>query len=762
MAMRHAWVRTLRVTSRRGAISPLHPCPGRIAPSRVGRWSISIPTKIPTTRYSSTSEKKAEASTAENTPDIIEDPASSLEHASARSDEVETPEHGIKRKHKVYANPLLMIAMAGSSKRAREEVPELVRPSLSEKMILKELDWLKDPKDLANRVARLLKGDVGDVASAAELVRRAQKSGFHCIVSWNHILHHMMEKKQPLAAFKLYNDMKKRGRKPNAATYTIMLKGLANAPPHSGLNPVKTALSIYYSISGRNDKVFNIYHTNAMLHVCSVHGDMQAMWKVAGDMPEEGENSPHATAYTVILNSIRRNCARDVAEMAADDAQRISERRYKALIEGKRVWADIVYRWKRGQLEFDGGLVDAMAYLLLEGATDMDCYDVLALISQTTGVPIFAQKPSVRKRAKPIPAEKERNNTQAREDVDDVPFVDGNGKILDDPDGESEQPQETEEVEEEEEEENFDDIFDPVSTTEGGKRKGPPLVKFGNKELSTVMEACMTMEQGVRPAKMYWHFLTQEDSGYKFELDDAACHQYLRVLRIGRSSRSALELVRDQMIPKSLARKKTFHIAISCARRDRKNINVFMIANELLDLMNDYLLLPNLSALEGYLLLIQGLAANPQFLISLNGLNLAKNEQSKNLSVVGQKLQLKLKKEAVRKLRPHVAKLNEAMENGLVSTPQPKGRLALLFRDHGMIGGPVMQVFGRTRLMVDQILNAESLPLSKAERAEFQKDSDALKKYSDANVFQKYHSAKIVPTDDQILEFRNRKGSLGG
>lgn len=558
--------------------------------------------------------------------------------------------------------------------------------------------------------------------------------------------------------------MKKRGRKPNAATYTVMLKGLANAPPHSGLNPVKTALSIYYSISARNDKVFNVYHTNAMLHVCSVHGDMQAMWKVAGDMPEEGEHSPRATAYTVILNSIRTNCARDIADMAADDAARISERRDKALIEGKRVWADIVYRWKSGQLELDGGLVDAMAYLLLEGATDMDCYNALALINQTTGVPIFAQKPLVRKRAKPIPTEKGRKHTQARKDVDDVPFVDGSGKILNDPDAEPEQPQETEKVEEEEEEEeeNFDDIFDPVSTTEGDKRKGPPLVEFGNKELSTVMEVCMTMEQGVRPAKMYWHFLTQEDNGYKFELDDGACHQYLRVLRIGRSSRSALDVLRDQMIPKSLAKRKTFHIAVSCARRDRRNINVFMIANEILDLMNDHLLLPNTSALEGYLNLIQGLAANPQILISLNGLNLAKNEQSKNLSVVGQKLQFKLKKEAVRKLRPHVAKLNEAMEYGLVSTPQPKGRLAQLLRDHGTIGGHVMQVFGRTRLMVDEILNSGSLPLSKAEKAEFQKDSDILKKYSDANVFQKYKSSNIVPTDDQILEFRNRRGSLGG
>ena len=108
---------------------------------------------------------------------------------------------------KVHSNPLLLIAKAGSSKKVREEVPGVIRASLSDKMIVKELEWLQDPKDLANRVARLLKGDMADVASAAELVRRAQKDGIYCIVAWNHILQYMMEKQQPLAAWRMFNDV---------------------------------------------------------------------------------------------------------------------------------------------------------------------------------------------------------------------------------------------------------------------------------------------------------------------------------------------------------------------------------------------------------------------------------------------------------------------------------------------------------------------------------------------------------------------------
>lgn len=78
--------------------------------------------------------------------------------------------------------------------------------SVSPKAVEMEIKWLKDPKELANRVARLLKG--GKAAMAAALVRRAQKEGMECMVAWNHLMEHCMDRGAPVAAFKFYNDVR--------------------------------------------------------------------------------------------------------------------------------------------------------------------------------------------------------------------------------------------------------------------------------------------------------------------------------------------------------------------------------------------------------------------------------------------------------------------------------------------------------------------------------------------------------------------------
>jgi hypothetical protein len=68
----------------------------------------------------------------------------------------------------------------------------------------KEMAWLQDPRELANRVGRLLsRGD--SAAMAVDMVRKAQRDGMECMVAWNRLMTHCMRKGAPLAAFKFYN-----------------------------------------------------------------------------------------------------------------------------------------------------------------------------------------------------------------------------------------------------------------------------------------------------------------------------------------------------------------------------------------------------------------------------------------------------------------------------------------------------------------------------------------------------------------------------
>jgi NADPH-dependent glutamate synthase beta subunit-like oxidoreductase len=99
-----------------------------------------------------------------------------------------------------------LMAIATGSNAADGEINDEIRgASFNRKTINMELKWLEDPRDLADRVARILRS--GDPAMAAALVRQAQKEGRRCDVAWNHLLSYCMQRGFPQVAFKFYNDV---------------------------------------------------------------------------------------------------------------------------------------------------------------------------------------------------------------------------------------------------------------------------------------------------------------------------------------------------------------------------------------------------------------------------------------------------------------------------------------------------------------------------------------------------------------------------
>ncbi|GES57417.1 pentatricopeptide repeat protein [Aspergillus terreus] len=687
-----------------------------------------------------------------------------IEHADEPRTNAPKPSHTEASKRPEGAgddlDPLMGVAMAGSSPKIREQDAAFFGRSVSSKVVELELKWLKDPRALADRVARLLSAD--DVPLAAALVRSAQKERMECSVAWNHLLEYCMNKRAPRAAFKFYNDMKKRGRKPNSRTYTIMLNGLSKAGRNSGLNLVKTAYSIYRSISASNSIVEpNIIHGNAMLNVCWRLGDMDTLWRVAGELPEDGPGSPDPTTYTIILKAIRDATQRDVESMRSRDVRPILERKTQGVTEGKRVWSDIIYQWGKGHLVLDNQLVGAMGTLLLEGASDRDCYDVFALIHQTTGVPILAKEPP-KTTPKRSSSSRLQEDTGLQDEVEDVPFVDEGNRLY-----RPSEPEEEATEELEEEEENFDNLFDPVISPnaakpkeEGGDEVGPSYLTVGNRELSMIMEACLSMTQGLSTGKAYWNYLTREDHDYKIDPDSGSFHQYLRLLRLGRSSRATVEVIRDQMVPSGVLEGRTFHIAMSCCRRDRNNINVLKNSNELLKLMDEHLVLPDPKALEGYLELIRVLEDNPHLLMSLNGLNTDEKLSSSSLGRLGRELQFRLRQVAIDQLRPHVSKLDKAMEHGAgiqLSGGSRKSRKPDPNSAHAVRGPQALKVLVQARGLIDTTLKPENASLlSKTLREQLEKDSMELRKYSDASVMKKYKGLMISPTPEQVLAFEDR------
>lgn len=95
-------------------------------------------------------------------------------------------------------------------KQEAEKLMELAKGTgiptgVSKVAVAKEIDWLKDPKELSTRVARLLQGNQAPMAVA--MIRRAETRRLDTSVAWNQLLSYCFDRGAPLAAFRFYNDV---------------------------------------------------------------------------------------------------------------------------------------------------------------------------------------------------------------------------------------------------------------------------------------------------------------------------------------------------------------------------------------------------------------------------------------------------------------------------------------------------------------------------------------------------------------------------
>jgi hypothetical protein len=356
--------------------------------------------------------------------------------------------------------------------------------------------------------------------------------------------------------------MKKRGHKPDAHTYTIMLRGFtANIRKPQA---VQNALSVYNSMFAPNSAVTpNIIHTNAIINVCARGKDMDALWSVAGRLPERGPGAPDKWTFTTILNALASN-----AQTKASQYQQVQTGRVpgdngdydeharkvfdEAVGDGRKLWGDVVGRWRKGDLMVDQPLVCAMGRLLLLGSRRSGWEDVFGLVEQTMNIPRWTPGGEEQKTLPPPESEFEPV---------EISFPAGDGK---------------------------------GGETGAGKVGTSVYAQPGNNALSMLMQAAI-MTKNVPAGKMYWDLLTDTNGPYKLEPDAANLASYLRLLRISRSSKVVVDLLRSELLTTSESlgndfyKRGTFVIAMSTCVRDKNNPNVFEHANRVVDVMQERL-----------------------------------------------------------------------------------------------------------------------------------------------------------------------------
>ncbi|KAF1842417.1 uncharacterized protein K460DRAFT_346241 [Cucurbitaria berberidis CBS 394.84] len=420
----------------------------------------------------------------------------------------------------------------------------------------KELRYLQDPVELAGFVRKELGKD--KVTEMVQLVRMASQS-MQCVVSWNHIIDHYLAKERVNDALKVYNEMKKRAQFPDSYTYTILLRGLSINAHTSGV--LSKALSVYHSLYAPNSRVEpSIIHTNAALRVCARALDMDALWGVAGKIPETGRGAANEVTYITIINAMRQSLLINAPK--GETEEEAAARKERGIMEGRRMWEGIVNRWRNADMIIDEELVCAMGRLLLIGSRPRDWDDVLSLVEQTMDIPrLLPRLGSPGRQEAPLPHLR-ASYVSKQQRFDDDHLAPGKPP-------------------------KRGDEFLALTPQGVGSAVSNPLsyAQPGNNTLSVVQEACQKIAAS-KAAREYWDLLT-DPTTYNITPDLNNLHMRLRNLRQNRASAAAVKLLQEDLVGKGFEpRPGTFRIAMSTCVRDKNNHNSLKHASQILNLMS--------------------------------------------------------------------------------------------------------------------------------------------------------------------------------
>ena len=543
--------------------------------------------------------------------------------------------------------------------------------------------------------------------------------------------------------------MKKRARSPTAHTYTIMLRGLCRKSLQPGVKPVDLASKIYRQLlDDDSDVTPNHHHYHAMLEVCGTYHDMDMLWTVVGDLPELGPHRPVAQTYTLILQAILGALDNTLQDIPEDQMALRKEKRDTLILDAKRIWADVISQWRKGELDIDGTLVARMAWILIDPMDEANSYNALALFKQTMDVPILVPNPkaapsqaseqgqweaALRLSHKREGHEKELNYTSWKP----LESKDEEFEELEDDMIAKEEGQDTEDLVE-----DLGDVFDPVEEVNG--EGGPSFVKPDNVHLHIILTVCRILSKGTAPGRGYWNLFTLDHNGYNIKPDLGNFYAYLRLLRISRSSQTALDVVRQQLVPMGGLDGKALHIAMSCCLRDRTNPNVLLIAQGFLSLMQEHLPLPDPRPLMSFIELANVLTENPQWLLVLRGLEEI-DPNATNLTILGRNMRWALQKSVIASIEAHANRLYESMERALDSPV--KFYSSGPNKDPDAVSGQfALQFMVKFRELLDKVLGTQYADvMTKSDRARIQPLAIKLRKFSNPEVVEKIERSVIRP-----------------
>lgn len=245
----------------------------------------------------------------------------------------------------------------------------------------KAMEYYKNEYTVAQFVRSALEKDSSRYDQVLRVVHHATNKRLDCVVAWNHLIQHNLSCKKFKQALSIFNDMKRRGQSPDAQTYTIIFRGMADAKHPA--NHVADALRVWRLLVADDRLNPNIIQLNALLTVCARGRDLESLYTVLGDVTERGPLAPDSITYSTVFNGLRAILVPSSHEAASSlDTEVAAQERLACIKRSKMIWADALRRWRAGRLVIDAPLVGAFGRLLQEGDVK-DAAEIFDVVNQT-------------------------------------------------------------------------------------------------------------------------------------------------------------------------------------------------------------------------------------------------------------------------------------------------------------------------------------------------------------------------------------------
>ncbi|PHH62524.1 hypothetical protein CDD81_6910 [Ophiocordyceps australis] len=249
--------------------------------------------------------------------------------------------------------------------------------------VARHMSRMDDPWHIANQVQIILAN--GGFDEALMLVQKFS-ARMQVVVSWNHVIDHLLKQQKIKEAIKLYNDMKKRAQLPNVQTYTILFRGLAlsDHPKYA----VSVALKHYNILLADKRLSPNSTHLNSCLNACARAEDIESLLLIA-QTANDSTRAPTAYTYTIILNALRAHAMTEIKDGFSQKAEYLQK---NVIDRANDLWSEVLTKWRHGEIVLDEKLVCSMGRIANFARHDNDKHYVFELLRLTMNMPNFSQE----------------------------------------------------------------------------------------------------------------------------------------------------------------------------------------------------------------------------------------------------------------------------------------------------------------------------------------------------------------------------------